>query len=556
MQIHELNNFTGTLGSGAYLAVDDGNDTGKLSTQQLLSATEARIDNIIAGPAPSAEEIVDARLGADGVTYPSLGDAIRDQVSDLKSAISDMDVLSTSAYKHAYGNMSNNGTWNNLNSNFQHIVLPIKSGDAIITSFRETVNIGFLKTYTAPVNGASIDYSSATGFTAKLEVGLSERQYIAPSDANFIVIENIRYGTTTPIYKVEINGYDYAVALNKHIANIEKAIYGERIFTSWEMGTINADTGADVSSTTRVRTGNIDPKNGIKIKVGTDRKLRCVEYYSDNTASGYAWSAEDFVYYPKENVSYVRFFGGRTDDATLTDPAYESGFFKLYYIDSDENTPLWFALGDSITQGFYSANGSLASSITPNSWANIAAYKSKYLIKNYAVGGSGYVHNGTVLDQLNARDHVDTIDFSDADFVTLAYGVNDWKYEEPLGTMDDDVAVGGTIISNMRYVIEKILSDNPLAKLFIITPINCSKYGTQANNWGIGYSFPNNGTLETIYEAEKTVAEYYGIELIDLTHNSVVNRISAPSLLSDGVHPTLDCHKQMGAELSKKINYV
>ena len=85
MQIHELNNFTGTLGSGAYLAVDDGNDTGKLSTQQLLSATEARIDNIIAGPAPSAEEIVDARLGADGVTYPSLGDAIRDQVSDLKT---------------------------------------------------------------------------------------------------------------------------------------------------------------------------------------------------------------------------------------------------------------------------------------------------------------------------------------------------------------------------------------------------------------------------------------------------------------------------------------
>lgn len=87
MQIHELNNFTGTLGSGAYLAVDDGNDTGKLSTQQLLAATEARIDNIIAGPAPSAEEIVDARLGDDGVTYPSLGDAIRDQVGDLKSDI-------------------------------------------------------------------------------------------------------------------------------------------------------------------------------------------------------------------------------------------------------------------------------------------------------------------------------------------------------------------------------------------------------------------------------------------------------------------------------------
>lgn len=87
MNIHELNNFTGTLGSGAYLAIDDGTDTGKISSQGLLAATEARIDNIIAGPAPSAEEIVDARLGADGVPYPSLGDAIRDQFTDVKSAL-------------------------------------------------------------------------------------------------------------------------------------------------------------------------------------------------------------------------------------------------------------------------------------------------------------------------------------------------------------------------------------------------------------------------------------------------------------------------------------
>lgn len=91
MQIHELNNFSGTLGSGSYLAIDDGNDTGKISKTQLFAATEARIDNIIAGPAPSAEEIVDARLGDDGVTYPSLGDAIRDQFSDVKSALNDIE---------------------------------------------------------------------------------------------------------------------------------------------------------------------------------------------------------------------------------------------------------------------------------------------------------------------------------------------------------------------------------------------------------------------------------------------------------------------------------
>lgn len=44
MQIHELNNFAGTLGSGAYLPIDDGTDTGKISSQGLLASTEARID--------------------------------------------------------------------------------------------------------------------------------------------------------------------------------------------------------------------------------------------------------------------------------------------------------------------------------------------------------------------------------------------------------------------------------------------------------------------------------------------------------------------------------
>ena len=84
MQIHELNNYSGSLGD-AYLAADNGSDTGKMKTTALTDPLNARIDNIIAGPAPSTAEIVDARLGADGVTYPSLGAAIRDQVTDLKS---------------------------------------------------------------------------------------------------------------------------------------------------------------------------------------------------------------------------------------------------------------------------------------------------------------------------------------------------------------------------------------------------------------------------------------------------------------------------------------
>lgn len=85
MQIHELNNFTGTLGAGAYLAVDDGTDTGKLSTQQLLAATEARIDNLVSSVTVDSE-VIDARV-VDGVTYPSLHAAINTSFTDLKEDI-------------------------------------------------------------------------------------------------------------------------------------------------------------------------------------------------------------------------------------------------------------------------------------------------------------------------------------------------------------------------------------------------------------------------------------------------------------------------------------
>lgn len=53
------------------------------------SALSARIDNIVApsGEAPSTAEILDARVGVNGVTYTSLGDAIRGQIGEADALI-------------------------------------------------------------------------------------------------------------------------------------------------------------------------------------------------------------------------------------------------------------------------------------------------------------------------------------------------------------------------------------------------------------------------------------------------------------------------------------
>ena len=253
--------------------------------------------------------------------------------------------------------------------------------------------------------------------------------------------------------------------------------------------------------------------------------------------------------------------GGGTTYQTITDNNGEQWFrfASQPFVKKGSNgyeKPVWYAIGDSITQGFYSyMNGDTpAISTTTNCWAKIAADKAGFSLTNYGVGGSGFVHNATVGDKLNARDHIDTIDFSGADMVTIAFGINDWKGSDTFGSFNDDITTGGTVYSNMRYVIEKILTDNPECKIFIITPINASKYGNQSGNWSLSHTI-NSKTLEDMFQLEKTVADYYGIELIDMTHNSVFNRINCPALLVDGVHPTLKGHQLMGAELSRKINF-
>ena len=87
MQIHELNNFSGSIGANSYVAVDNGSDTGKVAISDIVGPINERIDNIITSPAPTEQEIIDARRGADGYNYPSLGDAIREQFDDIISGI-------------------------------------------------------------------------------------------------------------------------------------------------------------------------------------------------------------------------------------------------------------------------------------------------------------------------------------------------------------------------------------------------------------------------------------------------------------------------------------
>lgn len=274
MQIHELNNFTGMLGSGAYLAIDDGTDTGKISSQGLLAATEARIDNIIAGPAPSAEEIVDARLGADGVTYPSLGDAIRDQFTDVKSALNSFtEAKSPNLFD---GNFDASGYIDDgvdkSSSSFKRTTdfYPIKgeSDGNLYVYLSETVDVFSilffdsskawisnasvnntnLKTITLPNNATYFRSYTRTAFDGDVTISLTEVSSYIPYEEGL---------------KLKENSVSYPM-LADDLANLLQEKCGTNIFDNNFDASGYIDDGVDKSSSSYVRTSNFYPVDATK----------------------------------------------------------------------------------------------------------------------------------------------------------------------------------------------------------------------------------------------------------------------------------------------------
>lgn len=229
----------------------------------------------------------------------------------------------------------------------------------------------------------------------------------------------------------------------------------------------------------------------------------------------------------------------------------------------------WCAMGDSITQGYvgYTDGTTGKYKISPeDAWASKLSKIKEWDITNGGIGGTGWLmHHDDTSDA--AWNIAATIDFKQFDVVTLAYGINDWSFNLPLGTIEDNYTAPTTIYGAMRKTIETIIASNPLCKIFVITPLNrMGQYMEDRNgnpvylkeeyNWALGLKKTKAGTLEDVFDAIKTVCEYYGIEMIDMTHSSIVNRKNVPVCLPDNIHPNEETHTVIARELSAKLNFI
>ena len=213
--------------------------------------------------------------------------------------------------------------------------------------------------------------------------------------------------------------------------------------------------------------------------------------------------------------------------------------------DPERNLGKYYAFGDSLTSGVISDGAGVA----PVKWVDIVAEVKGLSLTNYGEGGTGYIakSNGR-----NAVSYADYRSYSDARLITLAYGINDYLTSQTIGTISDD-KTSNTFIGNLKYCIQKLQGDAPLAKIFVMSPMMCSKYGTYPD-YALTYSL-NGKTLQDYIDAIKTVCELMHVTFIDMTEKGFINSENVTAILQDDLHPISNAYPYIGYNIAGLLQF-
>jgi hypothetical protein len=206
-------------------------------------------------------------------------------------------------------------------------------------------------------------------------------------------------------------------------------------------------------------------------------------------------------------------------------------------------------------------------SLTHNYWGYANRWFLNRSLQGNAYPGQGYIR--TAANNRNGILEVVNADLTDAGLIVVAWGFNDWHYNQTRGNHDlidasvpyptagYDYSQITTINQAIWFCLGELIRKAPLAKIVVQTPMNGWLYGGDfASNWGIGYEMSNSGTLAQIHDDIKYWADYYGLQVLDMTYNnSIVNRRNIKDVLLDGSHPSDPAHQQLGRHVAIALKY-
>lgn len=541
MQIHELDNYAGNLDSNAYAVIDDGSDTGKISVPDLLSDVNqeianvnARVNNIIAGDAPSAAEVQDARLGAadmGSVPYASVGDAIRGQVTDLRNDI----------------------------GVFLDFLSPVSSEVGKYVS----MSGGLIQKYSVGTcSYAKFDVSAYAGKEILISSTRLANPYTAFAmigDENDTYLQSIIDANNTQLINAPITLNANAKYLYLNYANdkfIQVAYNETSIFV------LGQNAEAFLWSETPIywnwSGGKIESESSIHIFIPATNYSAVLAAASNDYAAVNCGTSR-FLYFDTSTMSLTTSGSVIADQTHLLIGVGVAN--EINYMPLQRNVQKKCACyGDSIT--WYDGqvyNWGKFSGDTAVGFETWLRRTFGFVIYNYGASGE---------TSLQICNRVRNANLSAMNYMTLTSGANDERHNVPLGNVLEAGSTfdTSTFCGAFQSAIESALSDNPEMKIILCTPIQGWIYadGYDAADYP---DHPNGGDIDPKWaNAIKRIAEIYALPVCDWYCESGINLSTRNVYINDpepddgntlySLHPTPKGYKRMSEILIDTFNKV
>lgn len=313
---------------------------------------------------------------------------------------------------------------------------------------------------------------------------------------------------------------------------------------SWQSGYYNYAAGAEMENQAFARTkifpAELDAMfSGISgIGSGTYKYRRCFRsFWKNGIYVGYQLYGS--YYNPQSQVVETVDYDAFALNVTIADfPEYITDIELLslgsvravsgkYVFESG-----YIALGDSTTAGAMSDDGK-------TSWADIIAKKAVF--QSYlklAIGGATAMY---VSGLTRLSSEVANIPSGFSGFITLMIGVNDCGQQNPLGDVDDVLAMDYASLNDtttfseaFRYNVETIKRNFPNATLLVMLPL---AVGSTTAQWPV----ITESSVETYRDVERKICEAFAVPYVEPAKEAGISAIVGTTFwnlfMADKVHP-------------------
>lgn len=442
--------------------------------------------------------------------------------------------------------------------------IPIESGKAY--SLSQTLRHAWYdenKVYISGANSAFVGNAPANACYIRISVWKQNQASLMFTQTPSVPQEYIPYSVEIPELKPPKNKF------NKDDMLVDGAYIGVNIFDKAK--TTDGAYASEIHGNLNTGYSNYFYSDFIKCKPNTTYSAnkgstRIVAYKSDYSYSGGAKGAS---YTTNDDAEYIRIshLVEHKDSLMIVEGSDVPDYYIPYqiiapWLYTDDRSSLSdktiVCFGDSITYNGYTGviteetgikaiNVGMASARYAKTSSSSDAYKNLFALHNVidAVCGTQQwsyfrdLESNGFTSQWNQIQKLSKIDFNTVDFVSFAYGTNDYASATQLVNTDDPYDIN-TVTGALRYSVKTLLAKYPHLKILVSLPIY--RFFTDSSNNitsdGDTKDF-GGGTLARYCEAIAKTATSMHIPYVDCYNGGGINEFNRLYYfdITDGTHP-------------------